>query len=364
LSEAIRLSQLRVRGFRNLQTQALDPGPRFNVIHGDNGQGKSNLLEAIDYLATLRSFRGARNDELIGDGEPSAEIAARVGAGSVPREYRIEFPRGRTRRVTVEGKRPRSNAAYFNTIQMVLFHPGDMDLTTGPPEARRAFLDRLLSQFDATYASTLAAYSKALRSRNRLLKSDSPDRSAIAAYDELLSSAGAVVGQARARLTQEIAPRVRSTFDSISGQGLALHMEYAPRVAPEVEALRAALGDALQKDIARGFTADGPHADDVMFKLDDSRAKRFASQGQHRAIVLALKVSELYELEQRVGRVPILLLDDVSSELDRTRNRQLFSLLSQLGGQVFLTTTHPEFILLDTDRVDFRVEAGELTADS
>lgn len=358
MADAVRLLGLQARGFRNLRQLHFEPGPHFNVIHGDNGQGKSNLLEAIDYIATLRSFRGARNEELIAADGELVELQAHVDAGPVPQRYRIELPRGGTRRVTIGGKRPQSRAAYVRTLSLVLFHPGDMDLTTGPPEARRAFLDRLLEQFDPAFASTLAAYSRALRSRNRLLKSDRPDRNAIGAYDELLASAGAVVGQARMRLTEEIAPRVREAFDEISAQGLGLSLHYEPRVQPEVETLRRALRDALPKDLARGFTADGPHADDLVFRLDESRAKRFASQGQHRAIVLSLKVTELHELERRTGRVPILLLDDVSSELDRTRNRQLFRLLSQLGGQVFLTTTHPEFILLDTDRIDFQVQDG------
>lgn len=364
MSDPVRLLKLRARGFRNLHLLDFEPGPRFNVIHGDNGQGKSNLLEAVDYLATLQSFRGARGEELIAEGGPGAELLARVSAGPLPNEHRVLLPRGGARKVTLGGKRPSSRAAYVRAMQLVLFHPGDMTLTTGAPEARRAFLDRLLEQFDPTFTSTLSAYTRALRSRNRLLKGERPDRRAIGAYDELLASAGAVIGQARARLATEITPRVQTAFDDISGQGLGLSLVYEPRVVPEVDALRQALQAALPKDLARGFTADGPHADDLVFKLDDSRAKRFASQGQHRAIVLALKVAELHELEKRTGRVPILLLDDVSSELDRTRNRQLFELLSKLGGQVFLTTTHPEFILIDTDRVDFQVREGTLSETS
>ena len=132
------------------------------------------------------------------------------------------------------------------------------------------------------------------------------------------------------------------------------------RYAAILEALRR----SYEKDRARGFTAEGPHADDLALRVRDVVAKHHASQGQHRAIVLALKVAELDVLASRVGRVPILLLDDVSSELDRSRNRRLFELLGKLGGQVFLTTTHPEFILLEENRVDFHVEAGVVKRDA
>jgi DNA replication and repair protein RecF len=340
---------------------SLLPGPRFNVIHGDNGQGKSNLLEALCYLSALRSFRGAPTSELIQEGADGAALEAQVTGEAAPRHYRVRLSRGSSRRVEVDGKRPRSIASYVSSFQVVLFHPGDMQLVSGSPELRRGFLDRVLEQYDPTYGSALSAYTKALRSRNRLLKADRPDRGAITAYDELLASAGAVVGQARERLVRELSPLVVKAFQDISGEGLSLSLGYVPRVAPEVEDIRRALRESLDKDLARGFTADGPHGDDLAFALDQSAAKHFGSQGQHRAIVLAMKVAELYELEQRVGRVPILLLDDVSSELDRSRNRRLFSLLSELGGQVFLTTTHPEFILLERDRQDFHVQAGVIT---
>ena len=361
MGQPLSVSRLSARGFRNLGQLSLSPGARFNVIHGDNGQGKSNLLEAIHYLAALRSFRGAATAELIAEDEDRAELIAQVRGHAAPRDYRVRLTRGSSRQVRMDGKRPRSTADYVSSFQVVLFHPGDMQLVSGSPELRRGFLDRILEQYDPVYGSSLAAYQKALRSRNRLLKADRPARAAIVAFDELLASAGAVVGQARERLIGELSPLVVKAFEDISGEGLPLRLAYAPRVVPEVDTLRRTLAESLDKDLARGFTADGPHADDLTFALAGSRAKHFGSQGQHRAIVLAMKVAELYELEQRTGRVPILLLDDVSSELDRARNRRLFALLSELGGQVFLTTTHPEFILLDRDRVDYRVEDGKLT---
>lgn len=371
--DPFRLTRLSARGFRNLAELSFSPGSHFNVIHGDNGQGKSNLLEAIDYIATLRSFRGATTEDLIARAptEPAnhkreCELRAELHATPLPHVCRIRLSTQAPRSLELDGKRPRSRSAYLGTVPLVLFHPGDMQLVSGSPELRRSFVDRLLEQLDPVFASTAEAYDRALRSRNRMLKTEPSDVRAVKSYDELLASAGAIIGQARQRLLAEIAPRVTHACADIGGEPARLHVRYEPRVIPEVSLLREALEKSLDKDLARGFTAEGPHADDIGFYLDGAPAKRYASQGQQRSIVLALKVAELAELERRSGRSPILLLDDVSSELDRGRNRRLFELISALGGQVFLTTTQPELILLDSERSAsnierFKVEAGVIT---
>ena len=336
----------------------LAPGPHFNVIHGDNGSGKSNLLEAIHYLGALRSFRGAKTDDMIRLDAGESLIEARISGEAAPRTFRVHLARNRARRVQLDGKRPRSIATWHGAVQTVIFHPGDLTLASGSPEPRRAFLDRILEQMSGTHGAALAAYTKALRSRNRLLKQERVDRRSVTAYDALLAEHGAAVGRARAGLVEDLAPRAVRAFRDVAGEELPLEVTYRPRVAPEPDVIREALARSYEKDRARGFTAEGPHGDDLSLEVRDVAAKHHASQGQHRAIVLALKVAELDVLTERIGRVPILLLDDVSSELDRSRNRRLFEVLAGLGGQVFLTTTHPEFILLERDRVDFRVERG------
>jgi DNA replication and repair protein RecF len=232
----------------------------------------------------------------------------------------------------------------------------------GPPEPRRRFLDRVLEQMDAGYARVMADYERALRSRNRLLKSQRPVRASIAAYDSGLAELGARIGAARLALTEQLRPRVESHFAEITEHALPLEVSYAARAAPQVEELSRLLHDSYEKDLARGFTGVGPHTDDLRVGVAHTLAKHHASQGQHRAIVLALKVAELSVLAERTGRVPLLLLDDVSSELDRSRNRRFFKLLSRLGSQVFLTTTHREFILLEEQRRDFLVEGGRIEA--
>lgn len=356
-----RITGLRARGFRNLGSLSFTPGSHFNVIHGDNGAGKSNLLEAIDYLGSLKSFRGAKTDDLIALDANEAVIEAGLDGGPAPHKLRVELGRGKRRRIQLDGKRPRSTSAWYQTVRMVLFHPGDLVLAAGSADKRRAFLDRMLEQMDPIYASTLASYEKALRSRNRLLKDERVDQRSVRAYDAILSKAGAVVGQARRRLIDDLAPRVERAFTEVFAGDTPLGVRYLPRVEPSEESIAEALERSYEKDRARGFTAEGPHGDDLELRLHDVGARHHGSQGQHRTIVLALKTAELDLLTERTGRVPILLLDDVSSELDRSRNRRFFEVLSQAGGQVFLTTTHPEFILLEDDRVDFHVDAGRVT---
>jgi DNA replication and repair protein RecF len=356
--EAIRIREVAARSFRNLASTDLSPGPRFNVFSGENGQGKSNLLEAIHLTGTLTSFRGAGTGELVQHGAESATLGLLLEGSPLPRALKVKLSRERGRSVLLDGKRPRSTLAYQEVARMVLFHPGELELAQGPPEARRTLLDRVLAELEPTYAATLASYVKALRSRNRLLKAESIDRRAIVAFDPVLASAGAILGRARAKLVVELAPVAERAFAEIIGEEVPLRIAFAPRVEPDEAALTAALARSFEKDLARGFTAEGPHADDVALEVKARGAKHNASQGQHRAIVLALKVAELEIITTWKGRVPVLLLDDVSSELDRTRSARFFALLARLGGQVFLTTTHPELIRIEDDRVDHVVAHG------
>ncbi|MCA9530326.1 MAG: DNA replication and repair protein RecF [Myxococcales bacterium] len=371
----LRIERLFVRGFRNLAPLDLIPGARLNVLHGDNGAGKSSLLEAIGYLGTLASFRGARADDMVQLGADHATLKARVvtsardgdpgGSADEARSLQASVGRGKARRLELDGKRPRSIARWRAALTVVIFHPGELELASGPDAPRRAFVDRVLVQVQPAYATSLAAYTKALRSRNWLLKHGSATGPALAAFDALLETHGAALVRARARLVEALGPRVERAVGHIVGEALPLAVRYRPRVGEGEGAIAEALARSADRDRARGFTAEGPHADAISLEVRQVSARRHASQGQHRAIALAMKVAELELLASRTGRVPVLLLDDVSSELDRVRNRRFFALLGALGGQVFLTTTRPELIDLDEpDRVDIALEEGRVAASS
>ena len=182
------------------------------MIFGDNGAGKSNLLEAVTYIATLASFRDAKKEDVVALGSPRALLRAKVSGRPLSREYKIQLDRDSARTVSVDGKRPSSLGSYYESIQLVLFHPGHVDLMAGSPEPRRAFLDRVLEQVDPHYARTVADYGKALRSRNRLLKQEQIDVRSIRAYDPILAELGARIGQARTNLVQELKPLTEGFF--------------------------------------------------------------------------------------------------------------------------------------------------------
>lgn len=363
MTERLRIARLSLRGFRNLADLDLSPGARFNVLSGDNGQGKSNLLEAIHYLGSLGSFRLAKREDLIAHDEERAVVAGKLEMAPTARTAKIALHRRKRRVLSLDDKRPRSKAVWIASLQMVLFHPGDLALANGPPQGRRDFLDRILERMEPAFAKTKADYGKALRSRNRLLK-DNADRRSITSYDELLASTGAVIGMARSALVENLETRTVEAFERVAGTELPFTVTYEPRVEPNAEALRAALGRSLTKDLARGFTRDGPHGDDLALRVKRRGARHHASQGQHRMMVLALKVAELDALGRRVGRTPVLLLDDVSSELDATRNARLMELLDAIGGQVFLTTTRRDLFAIEGERIDYTVRAGRVERQS
>jgi DNA replication and repair protein RecF len=198
VGEPLRIEHLFLRGFRNLAPLELFPGPRFNVLSGDNGQGKSNTLEAIAYLASLSSFRSAPSEELVQRDADFALLAAKVHGHVVDRTLKVRlYPKGRARELALDDKRPRTSAAWRAVCPVVVFHPRDLELAHGGPDARRALLDAIASEMDPAYEAALADYTRALRSRNRLLKAERPDRASIVAFDPILVERGALLIAAR-----------------------------------------------------------------------------------------------------------------------------------------------------------------------
>lgn len=358
------IERLAVRGFRNLQPLDMEPGPRFNIIHGENGAGKSNLLEAIHLLGRLGSFRGAKTDDLLMDGEERAVLKMRIRGPLTSSVIAMELIRGKSRKVALDGKRPRRLLVVRERAPMVIFHPAHLSLASGSAELRREYMNDLLVRIAPGYQEALESYEKALRSRNRLLRDETLRRDALLPYERLMARHGAVLIEERARLTELISGKIEAAFAEVVGEGVRIDVRYEPRVDGGEEELLKCYQEALPKDRSRGFTADGPQSDELAIRLASNQstgsARSHGSQGQHRSIALAMKMVELDLLGQELGKIPVLLLDDVSSELDRTRNRRLFEKLSHLGGQVFLTTTHPEFILLEENRREFEIDRGRI----
>lgn len=346
---------LAVQQFRNLENLVLEPSPRFNVFAGDNGQGKTNLLEALYLVGTLRSFRTAHSDEMLRFGQDSARVRARVERQGLERSYEVALRRG-GREARLDGKKPRQLADYFGGFNVVLFAPEDLRVPRGSPATRRRFLDRSVFNRDVTYLGQAQKYTRVLRSRNALLREAQVRMDLLEVYDEQLATVGAELVRRRAAYLAELAPRFSEAYEAITRSGLRAELVYRTSERPLAEEI----ASARPRDLRRRQTTVGPHVDDVEFLLAGQPARAFASQGQLRALVLAWKTAEMRLLRERLGESPVLLLDDVSSELDATRNEFLFAFLREIECQCFVTTTHPRHVLVSENRLDFRVVRGRL----
>lgn len=357
---AVRIAEVAITGFRNLRSVRVHPDPRFNVLLGHNGQGKTSVLEAVDYAASLRSFRNAQRSHLIGREMDDAQVLLRVEGVGLARSYRVRLTRA-AREITLDGKRPERAVEYFGDAPCVVFQPGDLELVRGAPELRRRLLDRILVRVVDGYGEALKLYAKGLRARNALLREKAPNTSAVQSYDFGLARHGSLIVRARQGVVAELVKAAHQALTEVALASDEISVHYRPRAPEDQLAYADALARSLQNDLAKRATGVGPHGDDLGLSWGGAAARTVASQGQTRALALALRLAELHVLEQRTKRVPILLLDDVSSELDRPRTERLFHLVARLGAQVWITTTDPEIASLLPDPRVFEVRDGEVT---
>lgn len=381
----MRIRRLQLRDFRNLAAAELEFGGRFTVLHGHNGAGKTNVLEAIYLLSTLRSFRINELGPLVRHDTQGAlvEVVAQDTVAGLPTtlSVRLERRAASTRRTaSADGKVVRSGAAFYGRIRAIVFTPEDLAILRGGPSGRRQFLDRMVFARDRTHITDIQRYEKLLRSRNQLLKQDElppAERERLfQVYEHGLAEVGARVWTRRAQLVDELQVPFQTAFSRIHGSagsapavGAALgsaskYVSKLGEIAPaeREQALGSALRERRSEDLRRRSTTVGPHRDDLAVELDGQPAGTFASQGQARALVLALKLAELQTARAFTGKPPLLLLDDVSSELDPDRTALLFATLAQDAGQCVLTTTAQRFIALpaEVESRHYRVDSGRL----
>ncbi len=359
----MRVTELRLCDFRNLAQVHLVPNPRFNIFEGLNGAGKTNLLESIYVLGALKSFRPGVNADLIRFDANQAEIQGVVEQeAGVTRVVRVAIG-ARGRKVRIDGKAVRSLAASLGQLTVVLFAPEDLAITKGSPSGRRRFLDRAVFNRWPASLSDGKRYEVALKQRNALLRNDGSD-AMLDVFDEQLAEAAAAVLRWRLRYIEVFAPLLRECLSELSGGQLVGALSYqSQQLEADPEAFLATYQRSRSRDRARRATSHGPHSDDLQCSLGGRPARNFASQGQHRAFVLALKIAEIRVLQEGLGYSPVFLLDDVSSELDAERNGQLMSYLTSeaFGGQVFLSTTDRRWLSIDTDSSCFTIRSGEIT---
>lgn len=338
--------------FRNYREQEITFDAPKTILVGENAQGKTNLLEAVELLATLRSRRASRDRELVYQEERQAQIAATVERLGVAHELVMELRSSGRRSLKVDGQVLHRQADFLGQVNAVVFSSLDLELVRGGPEARRNWLDGVLLQLEPVYLGLVEQYRQILRQRNALLKQDpaaAGDKfSQMAFWDAQLATTGSRIMRRRARLLQRLEPLAAHWHRVISGGRETLTLTYRPQVplpdpqaSPEVIQAQflAEIRAKAAAEHSLGSSLVGPHRDEVELCINGVAARAYGSQGQQRTLVLALKLAELELIEQVVRDPPLLLLDDVLAELDLHRQNQLLEAIQERV-QTLVTTTH------------------------
>ncbi len=355
----VHLSHLRLRDFRNYARLDADFAPGFHLLLGDNAQGKTNILEAVYLMATLRSFRGVGGAQMIRHGAKGYFVGGKV-VGQGEREIKM-FWSARERNLSLDGQPVKKLADYFGALRTVVFCTEDLQLVKGAARARRRFLDLLLAQTQPGYLPLLQRYMHSVRARNALLKQRSSDEVALESFSVELVKLGNEIIRARRGMVPKFSPLARLAYRRISNEAEELRIEYQPGVKND---FAVELAQSRARERTFRATLVGPHRDDVQLLLNEKSAAQFGSEGQKRTLAIALKMAQAEFLAGIHGSPPVLLIDDVMGELDVKRRSGFLPLLEharKTSGQVFMTATEenwPRELGKDLQRWD--VKTGTL----
>jgi DNA replication and repair protein RecF len=345
----MKLRRILIHSFRNISAANMIAGSRFNIIYGDNAQGKTNLLESIYLLGTMKSFRSAKNRDLIRWEADSAHIKGWVEKNGLSQQVSVTVsPEGK--KPLLDGKSLSSLGDFFGCLNVVVFSPEEIAMARGVPEIRRKYLDRAIFSGDIGYLAVHHEYHKILKHRNLLLRGT--DHRELDVWTERLATVGAKLQKMRRTYVEQLSNLVRHFYAEIAGIAEDASIEYMcyrlGSVSTDENTTKNLLLEALERsrndELRIRQTLVGPHRDDLAFTLNSKPLRNGGSQGQQRSFILALKMAEIAYLEEQFGHPPILLLDDMTSELDEGRKRNLMKFLNSRNMQVFITTTRLENI--------------------
>lgn len=361
----MRISRLRLHAFRNYADLLLLPAGGVTVLHGENAQGKTNIIEAIYLCCVGRSHRTSRDAELIRFGEAAAQVSIEVerreGAQQV--SVRLSASERRRKLIRINETPVQRIGELMGHVNAVLFSPEDLRIVKEGPDGRRRFLDMEISQLQPAYFYALQRYHRALVQRNGLLKQLAFDKdgkllATLEEWDALLIEEGAQIIARRRAFLKRLEVSAQQVHETLSGGKERLALKYQGR-AEDGESLRSLVKAARREDLRRATTTVGPHRDDYRILLNGRDAKAFASQGQQRSIALSLKLAEIDVMREALGESPVLLLDDVMSELDVTRRRMLLTRIERV--QTLITCTHLSDLGGAAYEAAYRIENGTLT---
>lgn len=363
------LKSLQLRGFRNYRELSLPAlHPEITVFTGRNGIGKTTILEAISILGSGRTFRNGKNSDLIRKGEEMGFIGGVVEDLGLETHVKVRiYPQGK--KIFLDDKLAKSTEKLLDILPTIVFSPADHRIVDGDSQDRKQFLNRAALHVDWAYGEDLQAYNKVLLQRNRILKDANRENwsahrlaDVLAAWDDQLFSYGARLMLRRHYYLTDLAPKVAEEYQRISLSPDQFQIHYEPfgdedsacrETAAEVQELfRQKTRDSMRRDLASGSTQVGPHKDEILLTLNGNKVKFYGSQGEKRTCALALRLGELALFRAKLKKPPLLLFDDVSSELDQVRRQSLVELLQKENTQVFITATElPSTLMGDVGKV-------------
>ena len=359
------VKNLTIQNFRNYEHASVNFSKHINLVAGLNGQGKTNLAEALVFASLAKSPRTHQDKELIKNNSQEAKINIKVERKFSEINIECNISKTNENSFLINYNPVKRISQVLGNLVCVYFSPQELKIVTGAPADRREFCDTDISMLSENYYNLLIRYERVLAQRNKLLKTEKDHAKiidTISVWDEQLASVAAPIIKTRRAFIAKLLPYAKKYLSEVSSNKEDLNIEYCGVKGENKEEIKRnilrALDESLSKDMELGYTSVGPHRDDVKFELNHQDARMFSSQGQARSIVLALKLAEMKIMEQELGEKPIMIFDDVFSELDGSRQKKLYSCLED--AQAIFTGTTFKFKPKDREFVQIKVHAGSI----
>jgi len=355
------IKSLRLSNYRNYDALSIDFSKKTNILHGDNAQGKTNILEAIYLCTTTKSHRGSKDREIISINEEESHIRMMIDRDGLEHRIDMHLKKYKPKGVAIDGLFIKKTVELFGLAHVILFSPEDLGIIKNGPSERRRFMDMELCQLDRIYIYNLSNYNKVLSQRNNLLRQIGHNRElldTIQIWDYQLFQFGIPLIRTREAFIGELNEILSGIHGRLTADREDLKIEYAKDV--EADSFMDKMARGIEKDVKNKMTCAGPHRDELVFTINGLDAKKYGSQGQQRTSALSLKLAEIELVRRRIREEPVLLLDDVLSELDENRRNQLLNNIRNT--QTIMTCTGlMDYVgdRADVDRV-YHVEGGKV----